>query len=356
MTSSGRPSVPTRAAGSRPSLGVGRADPDAEVERRRRRCTGGQPSTNSIVARWRWKRAQDRRARRRNRERGADGDEHRCEATTSARAAGGPSTQARTDGRREVALVREVDVGGERAELALGHARPPPARPAALERPGEPRLDRPGADAERSRGLGLGEVEEVAAGDRLTVVLRQPVERGDELLAPLGAEQGRLRGGGRLPGANGWPCAARSASAAGAGRRERRRLRASFATIRSSHGLNGGRAGSARAPGTPSRTRPGPPPRRRRRSRRRGRRFAARCPGMRAPAPRRRRRRPAWRGRRARIRRVAGPPLRLLHPRTRGGSRQLLVMLTTAHWPPCGGPPRWGLVRGPPSSFVQPWT
>ena len=31
-------------------------------------------------------------------------------------------------------------------------------------------------------------------------MLRQPVECGDELLAPLGAEQGCLRGGGRLPG------------------------------------------------------------------------------------------------------------------------------------------------------------
>src|SRR6266511_226247 len=68
-----------------------------------------------------------------------------------------------------------------------------------LERSRESRLDGATPAAERRRGLVFGEVEEVAARDCLAVVLLETVDRREQLLAPLGAEERRLGGRGRVP-------------------------------------------------------------------------------------------------------------------------------------------------------------
>src|SRR4051812_39719863 len=64
------------------------------------------------------------------------------------------------------------------------------AQPA--QRPGQPRLHGPARAVERRRGLLLGQVEEVAAGDRLAIVLRQLRDGGQQLVAPLEVEERRL--------------------------------------------------------------------------------------------------------------------------------------------------------------------
>ena len=80
-------------------------------------------------------------------------------------------------------------------QTSLAHLLPQP-----LERAREARLDRARPHAERRGGLGLGELEQVAAADHRAVVLAQPAERGEQRGAALAREERRLRGGGRLPG------------------------------------------------------------------------------------------------------------------------------------------------------------
>src|SRR5207247_6383455 len=67
----------------------------------------------------------------------------------------------------------------------------------SFERAREPRLDCAATAAERGRGLLLRQIEEVAARDRLAVMLFETVHGGEQLLAPLRAEECRLGGRGR---------------------------------------------------------------------------------------------------------------------------------------------------------------
>ena len=62
-----------------------------------------------------------------------------------------------------------------------------------VERPRQPRLHGPPRAAQGGRRLLLGQVEEVAAGDRLAVVLGQSGHRRQQLVAPLEVEERRLR-------------------------------------------------------------------------------------------------------------------------------------------------------------------
>ena len=73
-------------------------------------------------------------------------------------------------------------------------------------------------------------------GDDQPVLLAQTVERRQELVAPLCGDERRLGGRGRVPRA-----ASAAARRTSTSRRlaVRRRFRASFATIRQSHGRNG---------------------------------------------------------------------------------------------------------------------
>src|SRR4029453_11453152 len=67
------------------------------------------------------------------------------------------------------------------------------------ERAGEPGLYRSLADPERGGRLLLGELEEVAAGDRVAVLLGEPLDRGEQLLVRLAREESRLGGRDRVP-------------------------------------------------------------------------------------------------------------------------------------------------------------
>src|SRR5206468_4176564 len=69
----------------------------------------------------------------------------------------------------------------------------------SFERAREPRLDCAATAAERGRGLLLRQIEEVAARDRLAVMLFETVHGGEQLLASLRAEECRLGGRGRVP-------------------------------------------------------------------------------------------------------------------------------------------------------------
>ena len=61
-----------------------------------------------------------------------------------------------------------------------------------LERTRHARLDRPARAVERRRRLLLGQLQEIAAGDRVARPVRQPLDRREELPAPLGAQERRL--------------------------------------------------------------------------------------------------------------------------------------------------------------------
>ena len=163
-------------------------------------------------------------------------------ATTAMRSHGvaAPISEPRLDGRRQ---VRARPGGRSYAASALRSRSSsviellPQLGAQPLERPRQPRLDRAAADAERGRRLLLGELEEVAAGERFAVVVAEPARA--PRAAPRSARPSdrRLGGRGRVP---------RGRVRRGA---ERERLRggrpsgggscASLATIRSSQGRNG---------------------------------------------------------------------------------------------------------------------
>ena len=124
--------------------------------------------------------------------------------------------------------------------LEVRHSRPPlrARRAAAPARARRARLDGPARNAERGRGLLLAEVEQVAAGRAQAVVLAQPGER-----ARTARRASRRRGAPPRargpPRPRGAPRRRRAAPGARGGPPERRRLRASLATIVSSHGRSG---------------------------------------------------------------------------------------------------------------------
>ena len=140
--------------------------------------------------------------------------------------------EPRAHARRHVGLRRPLDAraraGGRRRSQLLLQPR---------QRPRQPRLHGPRAAAEHRRGLALRQPEEVAARDGLPLLLPQRVDRGEQLAraargrgAPPPETGPRRRRGAPRPGAA--RSRARRADA-------RRRLRASLATIASSHGRNG---------------------------------------------------------------------------------------------------------------------
>src|SRR6185312_6042764 len=61
------------------------------------------------------------------------------------------------------------------------------------ERPVRPRLHGSAGDAERGGGLLLREVEEVAAGEHVAVVVAEALDRGQEPLPALSRDRGLLR-------------------------------------------------------------------------------------------------------------------------------------------------------------------
>src|SRR4029453_13285767 len=203
-------------------------------------------------------------------------------------------------------------LGGGGQGALLGQDRPQP-----VQGPRQARLDRPPPAAEGGGHLGLGQLQEEAAGDHLAVALAQPAPRppqhppppGPRPPAPPAAARGPEppprgtgprppRGGPRRPAAPGRPGAARCGGGCGP-----RWPRSPAST-----------AGTATPPGTgaartrPSRTPPGRRPRRRPTRPRSRAPSGTRGPGTAGPAPRRHAHRPLAPARRAHVRPVVGPP------------------------------------------------
>ena len=183
--------------------------------------------------------AQDRAARRRDGEARSRARRRGRPARPRAAAtgtAGAARAARRTRGARS-GVAGHVELPAELEQPQLERSRLAPALPQPLERAREPRLHRPEANAEHRRRLLLGELEEVAARDRVAVLVRQTLDRVEQPRAALAREQQPPRGTGPRP--PGGP--RRRAQAERGSRRpaERRRFRASLATIRSSHGLSG---------------------------------------------------------------------------------------------------------------------
>ena len=173
--------------------------------------------------------AEDRAARLRHRERGGDCSDCRDGNRSRERPA------ARGGGAR--ARARAAASAASRSGAREAQSRGSYGLPQSVERPRRARLDGAARDVERRGGLLLGELEQVTAGEHLARVVGQLLERGEQARALFRVERRFLGGGGRLPRGS----AAASTGGRGRSRRpaERRRFRASFATIWRSQGRTG---------------------------------------------------------------------------------------------------------------------
>ena len=181
-----------------------------------------------------------------------------------------------------VGRLRPFDRRRERGQLPSSLIGYPLAHdgPQSLERTRRPRLDRAPPDAERRGGLVLAQLEQTV---RALAVALLEAGRARRAAGCGSFETAVASGDGPSPEAT-------AAAHARPARRpaDRRRLRASLATIRAPRAGTGSRRGSGPAPGGPSRSRPARPPPRRRDHRRRPARPGMRVPGACVRAPRRR--------------------------------------------------------------------
>ena len=126
-----------------------------------------------------------------------DGDrEHPAPALRHARPA--LPRDLREHAGHEVGRVGNRELPPERVQGALELVHDSTSCAQAGERTGGPRLDGAAANVQDDGGLLLGELEEVAAGEDVAVALVEPVDRRQELVAPLSPDRGPLRRRGRV--------------------------------------------------------------------------------------------------------------------------------------------------------------
>ena len=163
-----------------------------------RSCAAGSVSTRSTVAPLDVEEAQDRRARLRH------GERRRPAATTAAASAthrhgnGLPAARAATtssgSGGNASSRPSCLQALLERAHASASRLSRRRARARARRD-----LTVPRRIPERGRGLLLGELEQVAAGDRVAVVVGQPLDRREQPLLVLARDERRLGGRDRVP-------------------------------------------------------------------------------------------------------------------------------------------------------------
>src|SRR3954471_17714173 len=149
-----------------------------------RRSAAGSVCTTSTRAAPRWKKR-----------RMAPRDCGTANAATIAAAA-----RAATSGqRRRRGFSANTRVSGQTTSSARSSVSRFIRLPQPFERPGRARLDGAGRDVERRGRLLLRELEEIAAGKHLARLIRQVVERCEQLRTAVVVKYRVLGGGGRLP-------------------------------------------------------------------------------------------------------------------------------------------------------------